>query len=120
MRRRLAAAAAILLAGPGLILAAAPRAAATADSSNNLTVNLGSTTGAFDGGASGSLYGIYDQGVPTDNLIGGMGLVTTDTKAQDGQQHPGSDALEIAKPFAASGGQDIYIYMTDVYRNFPY
>ena len=83
-------------------------------------MNLGSATGPFDGGASGSLYGLYDQGVPSGNLIQGMGLQSTDTKAQDGQQHPGSDALEIAKPFTSSGGKNIYIYMTDVYRNFPY
>ncbi|HEX3388495.1 MAG TPA: cellulosome protein, partial [Streptosporangiaceae bacterium] len=83
-------------------------------------MNLGTSTGPFDGGASGSLYGLYDQGVPSSNLIQGMGLQTTDTKAQDGQQHPGSDALEIARPFTESGGRDIYIYMTDVYRNFPY
>jgi hypothetical protein len=30
-------------------------------------------TGPFDIGASGSLYGIYDQGVPSNNLIEGMG-----------------------------------------------
>jgi hypothetical protein len=119
MRRQLAAAVAILLAVPGLMFSSAS-AATAAGTPNNLVVDLGSSTGPFDGGASGSLYGIYDQGVPSDNLISGMGLVTTDTKAQDGQQHPGSDALEIAKPFVASGGQDIYIYMTDVYRNFPY
>ena len=53
---------------------------------------------------------------PSSNLIQGMGLQTTDTKAQDGQQHPGSDALEIAPPFASSGGRDVYIYMTDVYQ----
>ena len=131
MRRQLAVAGAITLAVSGLFLgsmqgsgaAATPPAAAratTAAASNDLTVDLGSSTGPFDGGASGSLYGIYDQGVPSDNLIEGMGLRTTDTKAQDGQQHPGSDALEIAKPFTDSGGQNIYIYMTDVYRNFPY
>jgi hypothetical protein len=49
-----------------------------------------------------------------------VGLQTTDTKAQDGQQHPGSDALEIGRPFVNAGGRDIYIYMTDVYRDFPY
>ncbi len=58
--------------------------------------------------------------MPSGNLIQGVGLRTTDTKAQDGQQHPGSDALEIARPFTSSGGRDVYIYMTDVYRNFPY
>ncbi|HEY9244135.1 MAG TPA: LamG-like jellyroll fold domain-containing protein, partial [Streptosporangiaceae bacterium] len=119
MRRQLAAVAAIFLAVPGLLLSARP-AATAASSPNDLVVNLGSSTGPFDGGASGALYGLYDQGVPSSNLIQGMGLVTTDTKAQDGQQHPGSDALEIAKPFVASGGRSIYIYMTDVYRNFPY
>lgn len=45
-----------------------------------------------------------------------MGLKTTNTKDQDGQQHPGSDALEIAEPFVDSGGGDVFIYMTDVYR----
>jgi hypothetical protein len=93
---------------------------AAAAPAENLSVNLGATTGPVQYGADGSLYGLYDQGVPSDNLIQGMGLQTTDTKAQDGQQHPGSDALEIAQPFASSGGRDIYIYMTDVYRNFPY
>ncbi len=146
MRRQLAAAAAIFLAAPGLLLSGAPAATAAstappataastappataastappataASTASNLVVNLGASTGPFDGGASGSLYGLYDQGVPSNNLIQGMGQVSTDTKAQDGQQHPGSDALEIAKPFLASGGRDIYIYMTDVYRNFPY
>jgi hypothetical protein len=86
----------------------------------NLSVDLGSSTGRLGYGADGALYGIYDQGVPSDNLIQGMGLQTTATKAQDGQQHPGSDALEIARPFVNSGGHDVYIYMTDVYRNFPY
>jgi hypothetical protein len=119
MRRQLAIMAAVILAGSGLLVQAASSSGAAA-APNDLVVDLGSPTGAFDGGASGSLYGLYDQGVPSDNLIQGMGLQTTDTKAQDGQQHPGSDALEIARPFVASGGHAIYIYMTDVYRDFPY
>jgi hypothetical protein len=94
--------------------------AASAAPATNLSVDLGASTGPVLGGADGSLYGLYDAGVPSDNLIQGMGLQTTDTKAQDGQQHPGSDALEIAAPFLRDGGHDVYIYMTDVYRNFPY
>ncbi|HEX3923867.1 MAG TPA: LamG-like jellyroll fold domain-containing protein [Streptosporangiaceae bacterium] len=135
MKQQLAGLAAVALAAGLLAGQAAPAASASAaapagasapaDSPapatpHDVTVDLGSSTGKFDGGASGSLYGIYDSGVPSNNLISGMGLQTTDTKAQDGQQHPGSDALEIAKPFLASGGQNIYIYMTDVYRDFPY
>ena len=119
VRRRLATVAALVLAAAVLLPGAAVTAGA-ATAPNDLVVNLGAPTGPFDGGASGSLYGLYDQGVPSNNLIQGMGLRTTDTKAQDGQQHPGSDALEIARPFTGSGGRDVYIYMTDVYRDFPY
>jgi hypothetical protein len=108
---------AALIAVAALLALGASAAAATPPT---LGVDLGASTGPVLGGASGSLYGLYDDGVPSDNLIQGMGLKTTDTKAQDGQQHPGSDALEIASPFLSSGGQDIYVYMTDVYRNFPY
>lgn len=85
-----------------------------------LTADLGATAGAFSAGAAGSLYGINQSGIPSDNIVGGMGLTTLATKAQDGQQHPGADALEVYPTFRNSGGEDEYIYMTDVYRNFPY
>ncbi|WP_329277308.1 LamG-like jellyroll fold domain-containing protein [Streptomyces sp. NBC_01451] len=85
-----------------------------------LTVDLGSDTGAFHGGASGTLYGVYGPDVPTGNLIEGMGLRTVSTKAQDGPQHPGADALEVVKPLADSTDGDVYIYMTDIHRGFPY
>ncbi|WP_433730189.1 LamG-like jellyroll fold domain-containing protein [Actinoplanes sp. CA-051413] len=85
-----------------------------------LVVDLAKDTGAFHGGASGSLYGLYGQGVPTNNLIEGMRLRTVSTKAQDGPQHPGADALEVVEPLADSTGGDVYIYMTDIHRGFPY
>lgn len=85
-----------------------------------LVVDLGTDTGAFHGGASGTLYGIYGDGVPSRNLIEGMHVRTVSTKAQDGPQHPGADALEILPSFVESGGEDVYIYMTDIYRGFPY
>ncbi|MDX3801547.1 LamG-like jellyroll fold domain-containing protein [Streptomyces sp. AK04-3B] len=85
-----------------------------------LTVDLGSDTGAFHGGASGTLYGVYGPDVPTGNLIEGMGLRTVSTKAQDGPQHPGADALEVVKPLADATDGDVYIYMTDIHRGFPY
>ncbi|WP_406175745.1 LamG-like jellyroll fold domain-containing protein [Streptomyces sp. NBC_00996] len=85
-----------------------------------LTVDLGSVTGKFHGGASGTLYGVYGPDVPTNNLIEGMGLRTVSTKAQDGPQHPGADALDVVKPLADSTDGDVYIYMTDIHRGFPY
>ena len=47
-------------------------------------------------------------------------LRTVSTKAQDGPQHPGADALEVVKPLADSTDGDVYIYMTDIHRGFPY
>ncbi|HEY0215350.1 MAG TPA: LamG-like jellyroll fold domain-containing protein [Cellulomonas sp.] len=85
-----------------------------------LRIDLGTDTGEFHGGASGTLYGLYGAGVPTNNLIEGMHLRTVSTKAQDGPQHPGADALEVVQPLADSTDGDVYIYMTDIHRGFPY
>ncbi|MDN3025602.1 LamG-like jellyroll fold domain-containing protein [Streptomyces sp. S.PB5] len=96
------------------------KATVTVVREGQLTVDLGSDTGAFHGGASGTLYGVYGPDVPTNNLIEGMGLRTVSTKAQDGPQHPGADALEVVQPLADSTDGDVYIYMTDIHRGFPY
>ncbi|TDB73021.1 LamG-like jellyroll fold domain-containing protein [Micromonospora sp. KC721] len=86
----------------------------------DLAIDLGADTGPFHGGASGVLYGLYGEGLPTRNLIEGINLRTVSTKAQDGPQHPGADALEVVKPLADATNGDVYIYMTDIYRGFPY
>jgi hypothetical protein len=85
-----------------------------------LTVDLSSDTGPYHGGASGTLYGLYDARLPFPNLIEGIGLRTVSTKAQDGPQHPGADALEVARLLTDASGGDTYIYMTDITRHFPY
>lgn len=85
-----------------------------------LTIDLGTDTGAFHGGASGTLYGLYGDGVPSRNVVEGMYVRTVSTKAQDGTQHPGADALEVLPSFVDCGGRDVYLYMTDIYRGFPY
>jgi len=87
---------------------------------DTISIDLGESTGPFHGGASGTLYGLYTEGLPTSNLIEGINLRTVATKAQDGPQHPGADALEIVKTLADSSDGDVYIYMTDIYRGFPY
>ncbi|MFI1720845.1 LamG-like jellyroll fold domain-containing protein [Streptomyces sp. NPDC020489] len=104
----------------GIAAGRAVKATVTVVREGALTVDLGSDTGAFHGGASGTLYGVYGPDVPTNNLIEGMGLRTVSTKAQDGPQHPGADALEVVKPLADSTDGDVYIYMTDIHRGFPY
>ncbi|MFJ9779303.1 LamG-like jellyroll fold domain-containing protein [Amycolatopsis sp. NPDC101161] len=105
---------------PGTAAGRAVTASVTVVRDGQLTIDLGSDTGPFHGGAAGSLYGLYGDGVPTNNLIEGMHVRTIATKAQDGPQHPGADALEIVKPLADSTNGDVYVYMTDIHRGFPY
>lgn len=93
---------------------------AAQQATERLEVDLGSNTGRFHGGASGTLYGLYDARLPHPNLVEGIGLRTVSTKAQDGPQHPGADALEVMTLLTDASGGDTYIYMTDIYREFPY
>ncbi|TGO05762.1 hypothetical protein SERN_1766 [Serinibacter arcticus] len=95
-------------------------ATVTVRTAGALTIDVGESTGPFHGGASGTLYGLYDEGLPSNNLIDAINLKTVATKAQDGPQHPGADALEIVKGLADSSDGDVYIYMTDIHRGFPY
>ncbi|MDT0609043.1 cellulosome protein [Streptomyces lancefieldiae] len=119
-RSRTTAAGAAAVAVAATLLAGPSAGTAGAAEPERLVIDLATDTGAFHGGASGSLYGVYGDGVPSRNLIEGMRLRTVSTKAQDGPQHPGADALEMLPPFVDSGGEDVYIYMTDIYRGFPY
>lgn len=119
-RKRTTGAGATVAAVLATLLAAPSAGTAHAADPERLVIDLAADTGAFHGGAAGSLYGIYGDGAPSRNLIEGMHLRTLSTKAHDGPQHPGADALEVLPPFVDSGGKDVYIYMTDIYRGFSY
>jgi hypothetical protein len=105
---------------PILLAALLGSVAMPALAQERMTVDLASDTGAFHGGASGTLYGLYDARLPHPNLVEGIGLRTVSTKAQDGPQHPGADALEVSTLLTDASGGDTYIYMTDINREFPY
>lgn len=115
--RRAARICSVVAAAAIIPLVAVPAAGQEADV---IRVDLGQTTGDFLGGASGTLYGLYDEGLPSENLIDGIDLTTVATKAQDGPQHPGADALEALGPVVEASNGDVYIYTTDIYRGFPY
>jgi hypothetical protein len=98
------------------LLSASPAHAAA----SQLTVDLGTNTGALRYGATGFLYGLGDDGIPNPTMLAALKHQVTAQKAPDGLQHPDGDALKIAPMFKQAGGRDIQIYMQDVYPNWPY
>ncbi|MEN2736444.1 CBM35 domain-containing protein [Microbacterium sp. X-17] len=98
-------------------LVAAPASAAPADP---LSVDFSKTTGAFRGGATGTLYGLGDDGVPSQAVLDGAHITNTSQKPPQGAQHPSGDALQVEKSFFAGGGKDLYVYVQDMYPDWPY
>ncbi|GHH73332.1 hypothetical protein [Promicromonospora soli] len=85
-----------------------------------LTVDFAATTGAFRGGATGTLYGFGDIGVPTSALVNGAHITNSSQRAPFGTQHPSGDSLRIEDGFFAKHGTELAIYIQDYYPDWPY
>ncbi|NNN33859.1 cellulosome protein [Streptomyces sp. S3(2020)] len=85
-----------------------------------VTVDLGTTTGAVMHGANGTLYGLSDDGVPGDELVAPLHMTTVIQKPQGGTQHPNGDALTVKTGYDRNGGGEVHVYMQDAYTNWPY
>lgn len=105
-------------------LAATPLPAAAEPSAppapSRITVDLAADEGPVMRGANGALYGLSDDGVPSDAMLEPLKLTTVSQKAQGGAQHPNGDALTVAKPFFRNGGGEVYVMMQDIYAKWPY
>ena len=77
-----------------------------------LTVDLdpAANTGDIIHGAAGFLYGVSSEGVPTTNTIVPLKSKILVTKTALGTEHPYGDALDVAKTFLESGGEQIQMY----------
>ncbi len=62
--------------------------AAAAEDVEVLAVDLAASTGAVQGGASGMLYGLGDDGVPTDPIIAGPGRPTSPRRRRTARSTP--------------------------------
>lgn len=102
----------------GLVVgAAAPANAATVDV---IGVDFSKTDGAVQGGASGMLYGLSDDGVPTDAIIAGARPTNLTQKAPHGAQHPNGDPLEVERAFFENGGEYMMTNIQDYYPDWAY
>ena len=95
-------------------------ASAADETTDVLSVDFARTTGAFRGGATGTLYGFGDEGAPTQALINGAHITNTSQKAPYGTQHPSGDALKVEDGFFDKHGKDMYIYVQDYYPDWAY
>jgi hypothetical protein len=112
--------AAVLTVTAGAAAAARTLRISTGPLVEQVTVDAGVSTGAVHGGATGMLYGLADEGVPSAALIAGVRPRTMAQKAPHGLQHPNGDALRQADGYFAAGGSEMVVYMQDVLAQWPY
>ncbi len=87
-------------------------------SSPTLTVDMTAETGDILHGASGFLYGISNEDVPTTNTLVPLKPKVLATKGALGTEHPYGDALDVAETFIAGGGEQVMMYNSNYYGVF--
>ncbi|WP_328483460.1 cellulosome protein [Streptomyces sp. NBC_00377] len=97
-----------------------PSTAAPAAPPQRLVVDLGVCEGPVLLGANGALYGIGDDGVPSDAALAPLKITSITQKPEGGAQHPNGDALSVSPAFFRNGGGEINVMMQDVYARWPY
>ena len=85
-----------------------------------LKVDLAARGGAVKHGATGFLYGLGNDGIPSANMLAPLLPQVAAQKPQGGAQHPNGDALDVAHTYQSAGGREIQIYLQDDYANWPY
>lgn len=85
-----------------------------------LTIDMSEKTGAMRHGSSGFLYGLGSDGTPSVNTLTPLKPSTAVQKAPDGLQHPTGDVLDVAGTFISAGGEQVQIYLQDIYALWPY
>ncbi len=85
-----------------------------------LTVDMSAKSGAMRHGSGGFLYGLGSDGTPSVNTLTPLKPSTAVQKAPDGLQHPTGDVLDVAGTFISAGGEQVQIYLQDIYALWPY
>jgi len=93
---------------------------ASAADPQRLTVDLAASEGPVQLGANGALYGLGDDGVPSDAALAPLKITSISQKPEGGAQHPNGDALSVSKSFFRNGGGEINVMMQDIYAKWPY
>lgn len=86
-----------------------------------VTFDAADLNGEVTDGASGFLYGIAQDGVPSYNMTESIDLSSLSTKTALGLQHPIGDVDDVASQALAGGSCDyIVVYLQDMYSTWYY
>ncbi len=78
-------------------------------------------TGAVTNGASGYLYGIAEDGVPSHNMVESLDVSSVSAKTQGGLQHPIGEVGDVAPSLLRTGHCDyIVVYLQDMFSTWYY
>jgi len=102
-----------------------PRPLPRATGPARLVADFADPTGPVLHGATGSLYGIAEDGVPGDELLDALDITTVGVKPDGGAQHPGGDASAAIAALrrgdrAGKGGGLAFVYLQDLFAKWPY
>ena len=76
--------------------------------------------GTVTGGASGYLYGIAEEGVPTLEMVESVGITSLATKTTLGLQHPIAEMGDVADEATEAGADYLCVYLQDMYSTWYY
>ncbi len=103
-----------------MTLALVPAMTVAAANVPTLTVDMTAKTGPMRHGSAGFLYGLGSHGTPNANTLTPLKPGTAVQKAPDGLQHPTGDVLDVAETFIEAGGEQVQIYLQDIFALWDY
>ncbi len=86
-----------------------------------ITFDAENLTGEVTNGASGYLYGIAEDGVPSYNMVESLDVSSVSAKTQGGLQHPIGEVGDVAPSLLRTGHCDyIVVYLQDMFSTWYY
>lgn len=87
----------------------------------SVTFDAGNLTGSVTDGASGYLYGLAQDGVPSYEMTASLDVSSVSAKTQGGLQHPIGEVGDVAAEVLSDGTCDyIVVYLQDMYSTWYY
>lgn len=87
---------------------------------SELTIDYSTPQDEITHGATGFLYGLAEPDIPDGNMLYAISPKVLATRVPNGLQHPSGDLARVSGYFFENGGENIIIYMQDIYPDWYY